>query len=153
MDTINATELAFLLEITKSNANKKIICCKERMAGNLEYTIASVTVNKDGEEESLFSENESVEIAELSKYLNVDLEFAIKNIHDTYVRSGITWSYIMDYPKPKLKCDKKGKWPKKILVPEPLRKWLSDVDQGKIYAEWRIRYLSYTTSFGIQFGN
>lgn len=150
MKEISAEVLGFLLGIEKEEANKKIVAYLERKKGNDDYAI-SVHIRKkpekyqEGDEDKvIYGASLSADVEGLQKYLNVDLEFAISNIRNTYLTSPTTRGYIMNYPAKKLIPNKKTrKMPRKVGIPKVLRSLLTIEDQHKIVQMWEDKF--YTT--------
>lgn len=152
METIDAEILAFILDIEKAIANKKIVAYLERRVGNSDYMINVVIGSgkkiADMEIQSgvrLYGENESCDIEGLSKYQNLDLEFAIKNIRETFLTSPTTRGWILNYPSTKLKVNKvTRKMPKRVSIPKPLRSLLTETDKQTIIKIWEDKYYTST---------
>lgn len=137
MEIIDAETLAFLMEIDKDTANKKIVAYLERREGNRnDFIPASIIGDK-----AKYSDNQSCDIEGLSKYLNIDLTFAIENIQRTYISSPATRGYILNFPAKKLMPNKiTRKWPRKVSLPKVLGKILSMEDQMAIVKMWEDKY-------------
>jgi len=147
---INAEILAYILDIKKEDANKKIVCYKERLAGNDELELDPNLIGKKADKK--YTDNESCDVPGLSKYLNMDLAFAMKNIHDTFMTSPTTKGFILNYPSSKLKPNAKtGRMPGKISIPKVLRQLLSQEDKELIVRLWQDKYKTYTASNHVKF--
>lgn len=153
-NTISAGALSFLLEISKKDANNKIIAFKERKLGNnadmLEESIM-VPDPKDPEKKICkYSKNESADIEELEGYLNLPISFAIKNIRDKSIRSKSTFDRIVSYPSSKIVPNKKtGKLPLSVSMPDYYKELLTPEDLNTIIDLWKSNYPAFVRQGGV----
>lgn len=116
---IDASQLAYLLGVNKSDAAKII-----------EATYRSMGLPDRGVIHASLLKGKTI----------TDMASIIDNIRENYLKSDGTRRYIIEYPAGKLKKNKDGFYPSRIIIPQALRKFLSDETQSEIIKIWERRY-------------
>lgn len=141
METINAQQLAFILDTTKKEAAKKITVANARHSGNKDMAIC----------ESVES-NPSIDIKIMGKHLDIDLNFYLSDIKKNFLKNSSTGRWILDYPVEKMKPSKStGFFPKTISIPSSVRSLLSEDQTREILSKWRETYKEYQEEHGVIF--
>lgn len=144
MTTLNAQQLAFILDIKKEDARAKMCNAYTRAQGiPKEYDKQGPKVAKAKRNEKKKIEDPfpaAMEITMLSKELNLpDLQAACDDIEKNYLERKATRRWIMwDYPEKLIaKAEKEDKKPPyKASLPPALRSMLPDAIREQIYKHW-----------------
>jgi hypothetical protein len=125
MKTLNAVQLAWVMQIPRKEAE-----------GKLQLALA-----KGAKNESDDDDKPAIKTEALGHILGIDFEFFIKDIKKNFLKNPATGSYIINYPSGKLKPSKKtGLYPKTLSIPSMLRGFLSKETQDAIKDKWREKY-------------
>jgi hypothetical protein len=144
MKTIKASQLGFILGITKKEASHKIIVALEREKGNENYDLLP--------EAKKYSKDPEIEIDVMSRHLGVDLEFCLNDIKKSFIKNSSTGRWIIDYPMEKFKPNKTtGAFPRTISIPNTLRSLLTPDQCSFIVQKWNSTYESLVNDHGVTF--
>lgn len=137
MKDINETQLAYLLNVSKKEAIRKIAYCKGKR-------------HKDKEE---VDEIKSIKISvsEFEEKSNINIQFAIDNLQQKAMKPGAFRGFLVNYPIKKLKPSKSGFYPKIIRLPTALRSLMTKEHLQELKNEWATKYFIYNRDFGTVF--
>lgn len=135
MKTLTYKQLAFILDIEPIEAVRKIIFVHCKVKG------VEVPKKFNQIKEYYFKDSPwpmELEIDLLATYLNLpDLQRAVDDIHDNYMKRSPTRKYILlDYPEKEIRNKPRDK----IRVPTVLASLLKPEDVDFITSEWSRRY-------------
>jgi hypothetical protein len=144
---LNSKELAWLLDVKKSEAAAKIIYCHNKAVDETGVGVKfSEEYDKKGKLVDLICRTS---ISNLEKYGGLTyLRFAITDIQENFLTRSQTRGYILNYPQQKMnRKGKDGSMPKSISIPSPLNNFLSTKTKQDIIEIWQTQYPYFTGKF------
>ena len=137
---LTKTQLAFLLDISPTDARKKMIaayCSWKKIEPKVQFEKTAT-----GREKMSDQYPPQMEIRMLSEYMNLPtLQAMVDDIHNNYMTRNATKKYILsDYPEKEIvKMQAEGK-NRKINIPVALKSLLPENTVTDIENEWLKRY-------------
>jgi len=137
---LTKTQLAFLLDISPTDARKKMVaayCSWKRIEPKVQYEKTAT-----GRDNMSDQYPPQMEIRMLAEYMNLPtLQAMVDDIHNNYLKRNATKKYILsDYPEQeRAKMQKEGK-NRKLNIPTALKSLLPESTVKEIEIEWYKRY-------------
>lgn len=142
MTTLNAQQLAFILDIKKDDARAKMLTAWEAEGNKIKcsWVTTKSGTRKLNEE---IDHPEALEIEMLARRLNIPtLQEMVNDIESNYTKRPAARKYILqDYPEKKIQNNNAPNF--KLKLPAGLRGLISADSRKEIYTAWKDRFKAY----------